>query len=236
MTATPKTILVIEDDERTAALIAVYLKKEGFHVLTAHDGGSGLRMGRRHDPVLVILDLMLPSLDGREVCRELRRSSDVPIIMLTARGDERDRISGLTLGADDYVVKPFSPRELVARVRAVLRRSRTAAPKPAAVLRCGQLVLDAVKRKVTLGGRPVALTPHEYALLHRLMGSPGRAFQRDELIRSLYPDDEAHVVARVVDVHIGKLRQKIEDDAARPRFILTVRGVGYRFREGDAAA
>jgi DNA-binding response OmpR family regulator len=225
-------VLIIEDDPRTAALIATYLEQEGFQPLTAGNGKRGLDMIRTHGPLLVILDIMLPGMDGWDVCREMRRFSDAPVIMLTARGDEIDRISGLTLGADDYVVKPFSPRELMARVRAILRRSRlTSGLSADKTLTSGDLLLDPVKKRVLRGGRTLNLTPHEFALLRRLMAAPGRVFSRDELISSLYPRGETHVVDRVVDVHIGKLRQKIETDPARPFFIFTVRGMGYRFRD-----
>jgi DNA-binding response OmpR family regulator len=229
-------VLVIEDDPRTAELIATYLKQEGFQPLTAGNGRRGLDMIRAHGPVLVILDIMLPGMDGWDVCREMRRFSDAPVIMLTARGDEIDRISGLTLGADDYVVKPFSPRELMARVRAILRRSQpTGGQAAAATFSCSDLRLDPIKKRVVRGGRALNLTPHEYVLLHRLMAAPGRVFSRDELISSLYPRGETHVVDRVVDVHIGKLRQKIETDPAHPFFIFTVRGMGYRFRDAEEA-
>jgi DNA-binding response OmpR family regulator len=227
------TVLVIEDDPRTAELIATYLEREGFDALTAGDGNLGLQKIRIHKPILVILDIMLPGMDGWDICREMRRFTEIPVIMLTARGDEIDRISGLTLGADDYVVKPFSPRELMARVRAILRRSGPPRASATSLLTCEDLVLDPVKRRVTIGSRALSLTPHEYTLLHRLMGAPGRVFSRDELITSLYPRGETHVVDRVVDVHIGKLRQKIETDPAAPRFVLTVRGMGYRFRDPE---
>jgi DNA-binding response OmpR family regulator len=227
------TVLVIEDDPRTAELIATYLEREGFDALTAGDGNLGLQKIRIHKPILVILDIMLPGMDGWDICREMRRFTEIPVIMLTARGDEIDRISGLTLGADDYVVKPFSPRELMARVRAILRRSGPPRASATSLLTCKDLVLDPVKRRVTIGSRALSLTPHEYTLLHRLMGAPGRVFSRDELITSLYPRGETHVVDRVVDVHIGKLRQKIETDPAAPRFVLTVRGMGYRFRDPE---
>jgi DNA-binding response OmpR family regulator len=236
--ATSPTILVIEDDPKTARLLALYLRREGFRAVTAEDGPEGLRLAREHDPALVILDLMLPRLDGWEVCRRLRRVSEVPVIMLTARGEEIDRVSGLTLGADDYVVKPFSPKELMARVRAVLRRSRPAAPAARATrLEHGDLRLDLDRRRLYRKGTPVELTAHEYALLAALMGAPGKVFSRDELLARLYPRGEATVVERVVDVHVGKLRQKIEDDPGAPRCILTVRGLGYRFadREGRSA-
>ena len=223
-------ILVVEDDRNIRALVVRYLENAGFSTITAGDGPGGLEMARRGAPSFVILDLNLPGLDGAELCRELRKTSDVPILMLTARADEVDRVVGFALGADDYVVKPFSPRELVERVKAILRRARPA-PEGAA-LRHGALVLDAEKRKVSHGGEAVALTPSEYKLLLALMSRPGRAFSRDELVARLYEHGET-VVDRVVDVHIGKLRHKIEPDPRRPRYIETVHGVGYRFAERD---
>lgn len=224
-------ILIAEDDKKTAALVELYLKREGFRTLTAYDGEQTLEMARRHKPGFVILDLMLPVLDGWEVCRRLRQGSDVPILMLTARGEEVDRVSGLTLGADDYVVKPFSPRELVARVRAILRRGRQKLTLGKGTLSHGDLLLDLEKRTASLRGRPLVLTPHEYRLLQALMAAPGKVFTRQELLDHLYPDGEA-VIERVIDVHIGKLRHKIEDDPAAPRRILTVRGIGYQLEEG----
>mgnify|MGYP001815720665 FL=1 len=223
-------ILIVEDEKKTASLVQLYLEREGFETDLAYDGGEALELARRHKPIFIILDLMLPVVDGWEVCRELRKSSDVPILMLTARGEEVDRISGLTLGADDYVVKPFSPRELVARVKAVLRRGPLRTTTEESILSQGDLVLDLEKRKVTLNDRPVQLTPHEYKLLWALMAKPGRVFTRDELLEHLYPGGEA-VIDRVIDVHIGKLRQKIEADPSNPRYIQTVRGVGYQFEE-----
>jgi len=232
---TEKTVLVIEDDRNTANLIALYLKRDGFQALLAADGESGLAMAARHRPDLIILDLMLPKVDGWEVCRRLRRRSEIPVIMLTARGEEVDRVAGLTLGADDYMVKPFSPRELVARVKAVLRRAPRSEPGRSPQLSHADVVLDLDKRRLSVSGRSVALTPHEFALLEALMSAPGRIFTRDELLGRIYPKGEAVVIDRVVDVHIGKLRQKIEPDPSAPARILTVRGVGYRFadREGS---
>lgn len=227
-------ILIVEDDKKTAALVALYLEKEGFKTIVAHDGRQGLAHAREHDPIFVILDLMLPKLDGWEVCRQLRRFSDVPIIMLTAREEEVDRISGLTLGADDYVVKPFSPRELVARVKAILRRGRLFDTQDKSLLSYKNLKMDLEKRTVRLKGAAVQLTPHEYALLRALMASPGRVFTRDELLNHLYPAGEAFVIERVVDVHIGKLRQKIEDNPSTPQYILTARGLGYHFAEDSS--
>ncbi|PID40340.1 MAG: DNA-binding response regulator [Proteobacteria bacterium] len=224
-------ILVVEDDESIRSLIALYLEREGFVPVTAGDGAAALALARSRRPALVILDLMIPHIDGWEVCRRLRQDSDVPVIMLTARGEEIDRVVGLTLGADDYVVKPFSPRELVARVKAVLRRSAPVEKPADTVLIHAGLCLDLDKRRLTVDGASVSLTPHEYALLGALMAAPGRTFTRDELLDCLYPDGEAVVIDRVVDVHIGKLRQKIEPLPAKPRYIFTARGIGYRFAD-----
>jgi DNA-binding response OmpR family regulator len=230
-----KTILIVEDDENTASLIALYLEREGFSPVTADDGEMALALAGRHDPDLVILDLMIPKVDGWEVCRRLRKTSEVPVIMLTARGEEIDRVAGLTLGADDYVVKPFSPRELVARVKAVLRRTVPATQKKQRRLTHGPVTMDLEKRRLTVNDYPVSLTPHEYALMEALMSAPGRTFTRDELLDRLYPSGEAVVIDRVVDVHIGKLRQKIEPVPTTPEYILTVRGVGYRFADRHPA-
>lgn len=226
-------LLVVEDDKKTADLICIYLKREGFETMVCHDGESAVQIAQRFNPLLIVLDLMLPKLDGWEVCRELRRNSDVPIIMLTARDDEIDRISGLTLGADDYVVKPFSPRELVARVKAILRRTAPRSGFQGQKLISKDLVLDLEKRTVTLKGRFLSLTPHEYNLLKALMTAPGRVFTRSELIDRIYPRNEATVIDRVIDVHIGKLRQKIEANQSTPAYILTVRGVGYQFADKE---
>jgi len=225
------TVLIIEDDPNTSALVALYLEREGFQTVQAHDGEAGLSAAADHHPILVVLDLMLPRMDGWEVCRRLRQRSEVPVIMLTARGEEIDRVSGLTLGADDYVVKPFSPRELVARVKAVLRRTSAPLPEPSRRLIHENLLLDLEAHQLRIDNRPVSLTPHEFTLLETLMAAPGRAFSRDELLSTLYPKGEALVIDRVVDVHIGKLRQKIEPTPSAPCRILTVRGIGYRFAE-----
>jgi DNA-binding response OmpR family regulator len=224
------TVLIVEDDRNTAALVATYLEREGFSTVVVHDGGQAIEIAGACDPVFVILDVMLPNVDGWEICRALRKSSEVPVLMLTAREEEIDRVAGLAMGADDYVVKPFSPRELVERVKAILRRSRPSSPRSAAVLSFDGLELDPEKHKVTRDGHPVMLTSSEYKILHALMSSPGKAFSREELLDQCYRHGEV-VIDRVIDVHIGKLRQKIEDDSARPRFILTVRGHGYRFSD-----
>lgn len=226
-----KTVLIVEDDPNTASLVATYLNKEGFVTTIASDGQQALDMVRAHNPAFIILDVMLPKLDGWEVCRRIRKHSDVPILMLTAREDEIDRVMGLSIGADDYVVKPFSPRELVERVKAILRRTDRSA-NVRSVLRHHELVLDPEKHKVSLGDKVISLTTLEYKLLHALMRSPGRVFSRDELLDHFYEQGEV-VVDRVVDVHIGKLRQKIEKNPAQPKFIQTVRGFGYRFADVD---
>lgn len=224
------TILIVEDDRNTSALVSSYLEREGFSTIAAYDGEEALVLARRVQPVFVILDLMLPKIDGWEVCRQLRSFSDVPVLMLSAREEEIDRVMGLSIGADDYVVKPFSPREVVERVKAILRRARPARKgEPPAYSHRG-LVLDEEKLRVTLDKLPINLTTFEFKLLHILMATPGRVFSRDELLDKLYPDGEV-VVDRVIDVHIGKLRQKIEENPAEPKFILTVRGFGYRFAD-----
>jgi DNA-binding response OmpR family regulator len=223
-------VLIAEDDQKTGALVATYLEREGFRTQISHNGMEALEMAQCETPLLVILDLMLPGADGWEVCQTLRRDSDVPILILSARQEELDRILGFTLGADDYVLKPFSPRELVARVKAILRRTRSHSLASRTRLIHRGLVLDLEKRAVTLDDRRLALTRSEYCLLKTLMSSPGRVFERTELLTALYPDGEA-VVDRVVDVHVGKLRQKIGDDPVRPSVILTVRGMGYQMAE-----
>lgn len=228
-----RPILIVEDDPNIASLVERYLTAAGFPSVTAYDGRDGLELIRQRQPRFVILDLMLPGLDGWEVCREIRRNSDVPILLLTAREDEMDRVLGFSLGADDYVVKPFSPRELVERVKAILRRARPRDPEPQ-ILRQRGLTLEPVKHKVTVAGETVSLTPSEYKLLHCLMASPGRVYSRAELLARLYVKGEA-VIDRVVDVHIGKLRQKIEADPSSPTYIRTVHGVGYCFAEDQAS-
>jgi len=229
--ANGKKVLIVEDDANTADLIALYVEKEGYTPFKASNGEEGLAMAKQHQPDLVVLDLMLPKLDGWEVCRQLRKTSDIPIIMLTARGEEIDRVSGLTLGADDYVVKPFSPKELMARIKAILRRSGKPDMEETHILVHDALVFDLDKKQLSQNGQDIPLTPHEYALLNTLMAHPGRVYSREELLDRLYPQGEAFVVDRVVDVHIGKLRQKIEPDLSQPSYILTVRGMGYKFAD-----
>jgi DNA-binding response OmpR family regulator len=228
-------ILVIEDDRNIASLVAAYLERDGFRVETAGDGVFGLDLARRHRPDLVVLDLMLPGLDGWQVCRELRSGSDVPILMLTARAEELDRLLGYALGTDDYVVKPFSPRELVERVKAILRRVQPRTSNSRTILRGGNLELDTEAHRARLGDQELVLTPVEFRLLEALMRRPGLALSRGALLSHIKTRGEI-VVDRVVDVHVGKLRRKIEVDPTHPRYIQTVRGIGYRFNPGASQA
>ncbi len=224
-----QTILVVDDEARIVKLVRDYLERAGFGVLAAHDGEMALQVARRDQPDLIVLDLMLPGVDGLDVCRRLRQESGVPIIMLTARVEEADRIVGLELGADDYVTKPFSPRELVARVRATLRRA-SGEVGPATVLRAGEVELDTAALTATVAGQPVELTPTEFYLLATLARQPGRIFSREQLLEAV------HGVAfdgydRSIDSHVKNLRRKIEPDPRQPHYIQTVYGVGYRFMD-----
>ena len=226
-----KTILVVDDEPKILALARDYLEHAGFGVRTAADGPSALEAVRRERPDLVVLDLGLPGLDGLDVTRSIRRDSSLPIIMLTARDDELDKLLGLELGADDYLTKPFSPRELVARIRAVLRRAdRTLVDPTSETVRAGELTLDLPRMRAELAGRVVDLTPTEFQLLATLARQPGRIFTRSQLL------DAVHGVAfesyeRAIDAHIKNLRRKLEPDTRRPTYILTVYGVGYRFAD-----
>jgi len=228
------TVLVVDDDHKITSLVRMYLEREGFHVLAAYDGDQALELFERHHPDFVILDLMLPRTDGIEVCRRLRKRSAVPILMLTARVEEIDKLVGLSVGADDYVTKPFSPRELVARVQAILRRTATPRHRTTSLVR-GNLTMDLERHEVSVGGREVHLTPNEYKVLQALMEFPGRVFTRDQLLAHVYAFDEAVVVDRTIDVRIGKLREKLGDNPVRPRYIETVRGVGYKLVEPKRA-
>jgi len=225
-----KKILVVEDESKIARLVRDYLEHAGFETVVAGDGDTALASVRRSKPDLVVLDLGLPDRDGLDVARTLRRTSTVPIVMLTARGDEIDRVVGLELGADDYVVKPFSPKELVARVRAVLRRTETARARGPEVLRVADVEVDVGRMRVSVGGRPVELTTTEFQLLAVLIREPGRVFTRGQLL------DAVHGVAfesyeRAVDAHVKNIRRKLEPTPGRPRYLLTVHGVGYRFAD-----
>ena len=224
-----RTILVVDDEPRIVELARDYLEHAGFRVITAHDGHAALQAARRDRPDLVVLDLGLPGLDGLDVTRELRRDGSTPIVMVTARDDELDKLLGLELGADDYLTKPFSPRELVARVKAVLRRAdRTV--EAADVIRVGELQLDVPRMRTEVSGITVDLTPTEFTLLATLARQPGRIFTRSQLL------DALHGIAfesyeRAIDSHIKNLRRKLEPDPRQPRFVLTVYGVGYRLAD-----
>lgn len=224
----PQLILVVDDEPKAARLARDYLEAYGFRVLTAGDGQAALTLARHEKPDLIVLDLMLPEVDGREVCRRLRRESDVPIIMLTALAEEVDQITGLEIGADDYITKPFSPRALVARARALLRRTRGEVAAPA-VIRVGGLVIDAAKHAVAFEGAPLHLTRNEFKLLCLLAGRPGQTLTREQLLEALH--GAASSADRSVDSHIKNLRKKLEAAAGRA-LIETVYGVGYRFADG----
>ena len=222
-------ILVVDDEPAIIKQTRAYLEKDGFQVLSAQDGPGALAAARRDKPDLIILDLMLPGMDGREVCRVLRKESDIPIIMLTARSEESDQIVGLELGADDYVTKPFSPKALVARVRALLRRSQGQL-KSSPVLRSSGLEIDLSGHQVRLDGHPLHLTPKEYRLLVILAQHPGQLLTREQLLDQLN-GSALDNFDRSVDSHIKNLRRKLESDATQPRFIETIYGEGYRFLE-----
>jgi len=225
-------ILVVDDEPKIVKLARDYLEQSGFRVVAAGDGPTALAITRQERPDLVVLDLNLPGSDGLDVCRALRRESDVPIIMLTARAEETDRLIGLELGADDYISKPFSPRELVARVRAVLRRMK-GAMQQSGVIRAADLEVDLEGHRVIRGGEPIHLTPTEFTLLATLAQHPGQTFTRDQLITRLY-DVAYEGLSRSVDAHVKNLRQKLEPDPADPRYVMTVYGIGYKFTEEAA--
>ena len=223
------TILVVDDEPKIAQLARDYLEHAGFRVLTAADGRAALRAVSRERPDLIVLDLRLPDIDGLDVTRTLRKASTVPIIMLTARDDESDKLIGLELGADDYMTKPFSPKELVARVRAVLRRGALAQAGGES-LRVGELVVDQSRMRASVGGRPVDLTATEFQLLTALARSPGRVFTRSQLLDALH-GVALEAYERAIDAHVKNIRRKLEPDPRRPRYLLTVYGVGYKLAE-----
>jgi len=236
----PIRVLIVEDQAKIAYWLAGFLRQAGFEPIIASDGANGIRLAHTESPDVIILDLMLPDMDGLDVCRTIRRESDVFILMLTARVEETDRLLGLESGADDYIVKPFSAREVVARIRALLRRASGTlgvteqngsihAP-PSKIVTCGNLTLDLTRRLCMLGTEQITLTPTEFSLLSTLMRQPGVPFTRERLINDALGYDYGGY-ERTIDVHIRNLRRKIEADLQEPRFILTVFGVGYRFAE-----
>jgi DNA-binding response OmpR family regulator len=227
------TILLVDDEDSVQKLLTYPLERDGFRVVQARDGEQALTLFGDENIDLVVLDLMLPRVDGLEVCRRLRASSDVPIIMLTARGEELDKVLGLELGADDYITKPFSIREFRSRVRALLRRAalpRDRADRENEVIESGALRIDPARRTVELAGEQVQLTYVEFELLRALAAEPARVFSREMLLRALW-GDAAYREPRTIDVHIRHLREKLETDPREPEYIFTVRGVGYRFRD-----
>ena len=227
-------ILVVDDDKKIVELVTLYLKKDGYHVLTAYDGQQAIELARRKQPDLVVLDLMLPQVDGMDVCRILRAESPLPIIMLTGRSTDDDKLEGLDLGADDYVTKPFNPRELLARIRAVLRRTAGKEESGPSEVRFGDMVMDFVRHEVRANEQVVNLTPTEFRLLEVLVKEPGRAFSRLDLLEQAFGYDYEGL-ERTIDVHIMNLRKKIEPEPGHPRYVVTVPGLGYRFEGADAA-
>jgi DNA-binding response OmpR family regulator len=224
-----KQILVVEDERKIAQIVRDYLERAGYRVTVASNGPEALAAARARRPDLIVLDLGLPQMDGLDVTRKLRKESNVPIIMLTARVDESDKLIGLELGADDYVTKPFSPKELVARVRTVLRRTE-AAPEPNAVIQAGEVTLNRLRMRVTVEDQPIDLTPTEFELLATLARQPGRVFTRAQLLDSIR-GVQVESFDRAIDAHIKNLRRKLEPDPRNPRYVLTVHGIGYKFAE-----
>ncbi|HJX12174.1 MAG TPA: response regulator transcription factor [Dehalococcoidales bacterium] len=228
-----KRVLVVDDDVKTVELVKLYLNRDGYRVLTAYEGNEALRLARESHPDLIVLDLMLPGIDGLEICRVLRAESDVPIIMLTARATDDDRLAGLDTGADDYVTKPFSPRELAARVRAVLRR--LPGERGPEKIEHGALTVNFLKHEAYLDGRSLNLTPIEFKVLGALVKEPGRVFSRAQIIEKALGFD-FDGFDRTIDVHILKLRRKLEPDPRHPRFIKTVYGAGYKLLEDNGVS
>lgn len=237
MAMLPPPILVVDDDAKIVRLVRTYLEREGFRVVEASDGRSALAAIALDLPLLVVLDLMLPEVDGLSIIRAVRRTDRTPIVMLSARGSTADRIAGLTEGADDYLAKPFSPAELVARIKRVLDRAgQITATPPAQVLRHGDLVLDLDRHECAVTGRPVELTALEFRLLAALIEADGRVLTRERLMDAIYGDGEAFVLDRTVDAMVKRLREKLSDNTEQPRYIATVRGVGYRAARLDVGA
>ena len=226
-------MLVVDDEEAIAEAVRARLASEGFRVVTAGDGPSAIEAARRDRPDLVVLDLMLPGMDGLEVCKEIQREAWVPVLMLTARTDEADKVAGFAVGADDYLTKPFSLRELTVRVKAILRRmDRVRSLGQSEPIRRGDLAIDPARRRVTVGGGEIALTPLEFEILHTLAREPGVVLGREQLMDRVWGYRD-FAGGRVVDSHVARIRKKLGEDGGEPRFIRTVHGVGYAFREPD---
>jgi len=227
-----RKVLIVDDDAKIVDIVQLYLKRDGYKVMVAYNGKDALKIARETRPDLIVLDLMLPGMDGLEVCRTIREESDIPIIMLTAKTTEEDRLKGLDLGADDYVTKPFSPRELAARVRAVLRRLPESLTRSNEIIRHGNLVIDFAKYEAQVNGRPVSLTNIEFKLLAIMAKEPGRVFSRAQLIeRTAGYDFEGF--DRTVDVHVHNLRKKLEAKSGNVKYIKTIYGAGYKFLAGS---
>jgi DNA-binding response OmpR family regulator len=224
-------VVLAEDDHKQAELVRRYLERERHSVVVVHDGRAALEEVRRQRPDLLVLDVMLPGVDGLDVCRILRRESDLPVLMLTARSTEDDLLLGLDLGADDYVTKPFSPRELMARVRTLLRRTRATAGEPDPVLRVGGVTVDPVRHELSSDGEVISCTPGEFRLLATLAAQPDRVFTRAQLLEHMHGFDR-YITSRTIDVHVMNLRKKIEPDPRRPVRLVTVYGVGYKLTDG----
>ena len=236
----PRTILVVDDQSNVRTLLREYLTEEGFRVVTAGDGREALYVARHEKPDLVLIDILMPEMNGYEFIRRFRMEKDTPVILLTARLEETDKVLGLELGADDYVTKPFGMRELLARIHAVLRRAEKTGT-PVEILRAGSIELDRGTHTVKVNDKPVDLTPSEFELLAALIATPRRVFSRSELLEALHPEEAGSMggaiegIERTIDVHVRNLRTKIEVDASNPRYIETIFGVGYRFN-GDSSA
>ncbi len=225
------SILIIEDDDKTASLVKIFLEREGYKAIIASDGHEATILAAYYIPVFVILDLMLPDIDGVDLCKRLRSISDMPILILTAKGEEQDKIRAFSVGADDYMVKPFSARELVARVKTILKRYIHVKPKNQKILSFDGIDLDLEMKSVRIGKECIHLTLSEFRILRTLMEAPGRVFSRMELVEKIYPQEEVNVTDRTIDVHIRKLREKIEQKPARPKLIISLRGKGYKFQD-----
>jgi len=223
-----KKVLIVDDDAKLVELVKIYLNRDGYRVITASDGIEALKQAREGHPDLIVLDVMLPGMDGFEICKTLRKESEVPIIMLTARTMEDDRLMGLDIGADDYVTKPFSPKELVARIRAVLRRIPEELQRGPSEIKQGELLLNFLTREAFIGNNSIPLTPVEFKLLGVLAKEPGRVFSRGQLIEKILGYD-FDGFDRTIDVHILNLRRKLEADPTRPKYIKTVYGAGYKY-------